>query len=508
MSENNNNFDLDAMIDKALGKIEKQTNDFFNKDYQSENNSVETVENVENVQTVEQTPTQTESNNSEEFHIDDIFSNAEQKKSTDDFDDLSSHSIENKYENINLDNVQVVDSGEKPISEGWSLNNARSVNNYDNEDDYDDYDDEVEYTIDRKGRRKEKKQHGVLKTVLWTIGIIVVSLGIAGAGLIAMIDIMGFNFKNGGKEWVTIPEGASTQQIADLLEEKEVIQYPFLFRIYSKITGADGTYNYGDYELQSAMGYDGIIQTLQEAGIQAPEITVTIPERATIDQIRSLLVSKNVCSEKEFDKAMEEGSYSYSFVDEIPTDKVYYKYEGYLAPNTYNFFEKKEDVDGVKNAERAIDKMLAQTAKSITDDMVQSAKQHGYTVHQMLSVASILELEASGYPKDMAKVAQVFYNRLDGKGDSGKYLGSTPTAEYPYGNGRYNTNVEGGYPGLPPGPLCAPSADAIKAAFNPDTSVTATYFVTDKKMNFYYTNSLNEHNAIIAKLQSEGNWEY
>ena len=111
MSENNNNFDLDAMINKALGKIEKQTNDFYNKDYQSENNNVEKVKNVETVETVEQTPTQTESNNSEEFHIDDIFSNADQRKSTDDFDDLSSHSPENKYENINLDNVQVVDSG-------------------------------------------------------------------------------------------------------------------------------------------------------------------------------------------------------------------------------------------------------------------------------------------------------------------------------------------------------------------------------------------------------------
>ena len=116
-------------------------------------------------------------------------------------------------------------------------------------------------------------------------------------------------------------------------------------------------------------------------------------------------------------------------------------------------------------------------------------------------MASIVELEASGYPDEMAKVAQVFYNRLNWT-DEPNMLGSTPTSDYI--DSRYDTNK---YEGLPPGPLCSPSSDAINAALNPDTSVKECYFVTDKNMKFYYKNSLDEHNELIERLKSEGLWD-
>ena len=144
--------------------------------------------------------------------------------------------------------------------------------------------------------------------------------------------------------------------------------------------------------------------------------------------------------------------------------------------------------------------MLDKMNSVITDEMKESAEKRGYSIHEILTMASIVELEASGYPDDMAKVAQVFYNRLRWT-DQPAMLGSTPTSDYP--DSRYNTNK---YEGLPPGPLCSPSITAINAALNPDTSVKECYFVTDKNMKFYYTNSLSEHNELIEKLKSEGLW--
>ena len=452
MSDSKNDFNIDDLVARALGDIEQQAEDIKQK-----NDDVDP------------------------FSIKNGF---EFGNSGENSDDMELKSNSGKYER-EWDDISTVDNGEKPIEGGISLNDlhARQVQK-------------------SKPQRRKKKKGGITKAVIWTLVIIFLSLGIAVSGLIVTIEVMGFNF-DVNEVWITVPQGASTKQIAEILEEKGVISSPFLFRVYSKITGADGQYNYGDYEL-NVSGYDMIISKLKEPGIQAPEVTVTIPERATIDDIRELLVSNGVCSKEDFKEAMRDGTYDYDFVDQIPTDKVYYRFEGYLFPETYNFFELTEDGDGVQNAERAIDKMLYETDKRITDEMKTLAQEKGYTVHEMLTMASILELEASGSPDEMKNVAQVFYNRLAWENQP-KLLGSTPTSKYPYGNGRYDTNV---YEGLPPGPMCCPSEDAIIAAFYPNTDITATYFVTDKDMNFYYRDTLEEHNAIIAQLKNKGIWEY
>ena len=232
---------------------------------------------------------------------------------------------------------------------------------------------------------------------------------------------------------------------------------------------------------------------------------MTIPEGSDVDDIMALLEKNGVCSESEFKQAMRDGAYGQRFIESIPREKVYYLLEGYLYPDTYKFYLKNED-NGVKNAERAINKMLDELDSQLTDEMYAKADAMGYSMHEVLTMASIVELEASGYPDEMSKVAQVFYNRLNW--DDAKFLGSTPTKEYPHGNGRYDTNADTGYEGLPPGPLCSPSMDAIRASLYPDTTVEATYFVTDAKMKFYYTNSLSEHDALVRRLKDEGNWIY
>lgn len=452
MSDEKKPFDIDELVAKALGNIEIQANDIKRKN-----------------------------DDADAYSIHNGFTFASDAKTDDDGEnELKSHSVE--YEKPSIMPEKIIDLGEKPITQNTNsdfvpMNNPKPH---------------------KKSRKKPKS-----KKLVWFVVVIVASFLIAGAGFLAMIEIMGINFSS-NEIWITIPQGSSTQQIAEILKQNDIIKSPLLFRVYSKISGADGRYNYGDYEIKSS-GYDNIIATLKKAGIQAPEVTVAIKEGATIDEICNLLVEKNVCSKVDFKTAMKAGTYSYDFVDAIPTDKVYYRFEGYLFPETYNFFVLTDEADGVKNAERAIDKMLSQTAKHFTADDVKLAESKGYTVHEILTMASILELEASGFESEMKNVAQVFYNRLTTWNDQPKLLGSTPTSKYPYGNGRYDTNV---YEGLPPGPLCSPSADAIKAAITPNTEIKATYFVTDKTMKFYYTNSVSEHNAIIKKLKSQNLWEY
>lgn len=147
--------------------------------------------------------------------------------------------------------------------------------------------------------------------------------------------------------------------------------------------------------------------------------------------------------------------------------------------------------------------MLSTLEEKLGSELKSSMFGGKYTFNEVMTMASLVELEAGGSPDEMANVAAVFYNRLKSKDFA--TLGSSPTRKYPHGNGRYNTYE---CEGLPPGPLCSPSLNSIKAAVSPTADFDYYYFVTDASMNFYYRKTLAEHNAIIAKLKAEKNWIY
>ena len=366
--------------------------------------------------------------------------------------------------------------------------------------------DEKEEKSEEDAVKKPKKQRKGIPTFVRILIIFIISVLLALTIILAAIDFLGITFSKKEVVCIEIKSGYSTAQIADELKEKGVIKFPLLYRLYSKLTHADGTYQFGLYEMNDDLGYSGVINTLQQPGYSGGVATVTIPEGYSIEQIATLLEDKGVCSYAEFINVVKTGEFDYEFIKNIPTEKVVYRLEGYLYPDTYDLFKNTDGESGEDCAYKAIQKMLYRMSLVLTDDVVAKAENKGYTIHEVLTMASILELEANSNPDEMPKVAQVFYNRLRWT-DQPNYIGSTPTADYPKSNpnSRYNTNT--GYTkGLPPGPYCGPSENAINAALNPDTSVTENYFVTDKNMKFYYTASLDEHNALIEKLKSEGLW--
>lgn len=352
-------------------------------------------------------------------------------------------------------------------------------------------------------RKNRKKKHKKCKggALIWILSIIVVSVALSSVALMAFSDIAGISFSEPRTYEITIPEGASTEQIAEILKDAGAIKHPLIFRIYSRLKKEDGKYQYGYYTFKSGEGYSGIISTLQTIGAVAEEKEITIPEGSNIEDICKIFVDKGLCSKTEFVNAIEHHDYNYSFIKDIPTESVYYKLEGYLYADTYRFAYVKDD--GESNAVRAVDKMLETTRERIfTDENIAKAEKLGYSMHEVLTMASVLQLESGGHPKQMPKVAQVFYNRLESDSFTPKLLQSDPTEDYP--DAHYHTySIEG----LPPGPLDSPSIDAVMGALEPDKSITAFYFVTDKNGGFYYSATLSEHRSVIARLQSQGLWE-
>lgn len=349
---------------------------------------------------------------------------------------------------------------------------------------------------------KKKKSHGkggMLKNIIWIFCIIAVSVGLAFGIIYAGADYMGIGFGRGVECELVIEQGMTTEQIANELKDCGAVKIPILFRVYARFKNYDSQFKYGLYTFNNEAGYEALSVMLIEEGAKAESVKVTIPEMSTVDEIAEILENKGVCTKSDFISEVQTGEFDYDFVKAIPDEKVYYRLEGYLFPETYDFYY----YDSKECAHLAIDRMLKTLDEKLTDGLRKKISDSGYTLHEIMTMASIVELEAGGSPDEMANVASVFFNRL--KSDEFGTLGSSPTRKYPYGGGKYNTYES---EGLPPGPLCSPSFNSIKASTEPTENFDYYYFVTDASMKFYYNKTLAEHNSTIARLKAAKNWIY
>lgn len=362
--------------------------------------------------------------------------------------------------------------------------------------------DDSQTEIVPEAKRSKHSKNG-LKTAIWIVSIIVVSVCIAFGAIYAGADYLGLGFGRGGNCTIEVEKGSGTAKIADKLKESGAVKMPFFFRVYSKLKHYDGKFKYGVYNFNSEMGYEGLANMLMTEGAKAESVSVTIVEGSNVDDIAKLLEDNGVCKKSDFIDVIRDGKFDYDFVKQIPENSVYYRLEGYLFPDTYSFY----NYDSKECAYLAVDKMLKTLDEKIKKERIDinniSVNSKTYTFHEILTMASIVEMEASGDKTEMNNVAAVFYNRL--ASSEFTTLGSSPTRKYPYGNGKYNTYECNG---LPVGPLCSPGIATIKASLSPTQNFDYYYFVTDASMKFYYNKTITEHNKTIAKLKAERNWIY
>ncbi|MBQ4257232.1 MAG: endolytic transglycosylase MltG, partial [Oscillospiraceae bacterium] len=168
----------------------------------------------------------------------------------------------------------------------------------DDEDEYDEeeYDDEDE---DRRSRRKRKKRSGagrvIFALVMVTLVISVAALSAAGV-IIVTKELLGLD-RIDEKVDIEIPENSSSSEIADMLAQEGIIERPVLFKIFSRLKGADGSFIAGVHVLNPNMTYNDIIETLQE-NVEADReyVTLTFPEGIRLDEAAEKLEEAGVCS--------------------------------------------------------------------------------------------------------------------------------------------------------------------------------------------------------------------
>ena len=383
-----------------------------------------------------------------------------------------------------------------------------------------------------KGRPSGKKGYGlfgvphIVSTVIWLALIVIIGVSLGRMLWVCCADLMAFG-KPDREISVTItaedvkilPDGTkevNIDAISQKLGDAGLIQYPALFKLFATITGKDQSIVPGDYTLNSYFDYNAMINGMCAYEKARTIVTVLIPEGYNCAQLFALLEENGVCTVQELEQCAANGDKElgeYWFLtDEIPWGEKYCL-EGYLFPDTYEFYTNDEPAN-------VLNKMLQNFDYRFTDkmktDLAAIESRYGLTLHQVLIIASMVEEEAVGATKASGSyegynIASVYYNRL--KNWDVPILGCDATVYYAMGDffgeageltaahlntdSPYNTRK---YAGLPPGPITNPGSYSMYAALTP-TDTEYYYYVYDPEQKCHILSKTEaEHNKLVAEL--------
>ncbi len=359
----------------------------------------------------------------------------------------------------------------------------------------------------------KKGKKSVLKIIFILLLLIII---IGGISIFAWYELSLKPVEEGNSQSIIIDivPGQGTEGIASALKENNLIKDDLVFKIYCKLNEVNNM-QAGTYELNKNMSVEEMVKKFQAGDVVIKEINVTFQEGKNMRDIAKIISENTNNSYEDVMKVFEDKEYAKGLIeeywfltDEILDNNIYYPLEGYLYPDTYTFESVDVSIDDI------IKIMLDQTDKVLSEYQIE-IKSKGYTVHQFLSLASVVENEGIS-TEDRKGIAKVFLNRIE----RGMALQSDVTTYYAFKVNMgdrdltqselntanpYNTrgpNMEGK---IPVGPISNVSESAIEATLNP-SDTDAIFFVADKNGKIYFSNTNEEHEQIINELKSQGLW--
>ena len=386
-----------------------------------------------------------------------------------------------------------------------------------------------------KGRPKRKNGYGllgiphILATVIWLAIILAVGVSLGRTLWLCCADLMAFG-KTPIQAVITITDDDTIDTVSQKLGEQGLVRYPGLFKTFAELTGKDENISVGTFRLNSRLDYNAMINGMTAYSSDREEVTVMFPEGYSCAQIFKLLEENNVCTVAELEECAANGELDdYWFLEGVERgDK--YCLEGYLFPDTYNFYTNDEP-------ERVLNKFLAAFDDRFTDIMrerleaigpefAQRLAAEGYdqeyidahpiTIREVVIIASLIEKESAG-GEESYNISSVIYNRL------------TDTSQPPYLNidaaliyaldgnidpetgeskpltyadleidTPYNTYL---YTGLTPGPIANPGQESLNAAVSPLDTDYFYYALDPATGKHKFSKTYSEHEKFLESLE-------
>ena len=313
------------------------------------------------------------------------------------------------------------------------------------------------------------------------IGVLLLGIAIAG-----LWSVKAYFFSQGPVVVVQIEPGQNISQISKILKKEGIVRSELLFKLILRLTVSPKDIKAGTFDLRKNMADLTVINCLKSSHCSHYE-KITILEGWRSEEIAEALAERNITNGQ-------------AFLDIVRQKQL----EGYLYPSTYLFSQDTPP-------QKVVDEFLNQYKKNI-EPLFQEFPTD-LTENQVLTIASIVEREAVHH-EERPKIAAVYLNRFR----INKKLEADPTVQYALGfslkenrywkkgltlndlrtDHPYNTyqNV-----GLPPGPICNPSAASVKGVLNPETDFEALYFVADSGGYHVFSRTYEEHLAHIKRIR-------
>ena len=300
----------------------------------------------------------------------------------------------------------------------------------------------------------------------------------------------------------TVNTGESMRTVTNHLEEQGIIRDAQMAYYFAKFSNLDEV-KAGEFVLNKNMSTKEIFETLNDASKAIVyDATVTIIEGDWAKDIAKKIAAVTNVTQEDLLNLWNDETYirslmnTYPFITEdVFNENIRIKLEGYLAPNTYKFYQE-------TTAEEVTEKILNQS-KIVFDKFEEDFKKSSYSIHELYTLASIIQYEA-GKIEDMKMIAGVFYNRLnismplqssatvcyaiDLDKENEDWIGCEVNGDF---DSPYNTYK---YQGLPPGPIFNAGEDAFDAVLHP-TDNDYYYFLADvfNDGSIHYAKTLEEH---------------
>ena len=343
-------------------------------------------------------------------------------------------------------------------------------------------------------RPKQSKGPKIFAAVL----AVVVIGGLAWGGLTLFNSCSGSApvelLAEGQEATVVVEQGSGAKAIGELLVEEKLVGSASDFAKRVSEMGVESQLKPGTYTFAGGTSLDDIVRQIA-AG---PDMgnALTIPEGYKLSDIAAAVAtaSEGRITAEAFTAAASDASVyaaSYSFLADAGTNSL----EGFLFPKTYA-------VADDATADSLVRMMLDQFQKETASLDWSYPQSQGLSIYDAVNLASIVEKESSGDEQIRAKVAAVFYNRLETTGEpSYGFLQSDATTAYEVGHDPTPEEVHAETPystytnkGLPPTPICSPSLDCLKAVCAPDQASRGKYFFFYfEGDSYYFTETYEDH---------------
>jgi len=320
---------------------------------------------------------------------------------------------------------------------------------------------------------------------------------VVAAGLLALLQFQRvrapYSGYTGAEQFVEIPPGSGTRAIGARLVAAGVIRDQMTYRIALWLGGQARHLQAGEYRFDRPMGPLDVLGKIARGEVYV--INVTFPEGLTAADMAKIFEAHGLGTASSFVQAAGDAA----LVRHI--DPLAHDLEGYLFPETYALSRHTD-------AARLVRFMLDRFEHVFTPDMQQAAEARGLSVHQVVTIASLVEKETAK-AEERPVVAAVYENRLRlGMGlqcdptviyalqRAGKYTGSLRHNDLAF-DSPYNTYR---YAGLPPGPIAAPGQASLDAAIHP-ADTPYLYFVSRNDGSHEFARTLEEHNRNVQRYQ-------